>query len=202
MNLKLLIYLVLIFLLFGCGQSIEKTKFITEKEAINTIDKSEIKIQDSLDLINSSKNQSEIIFHKKKVIVVPCYNGYEYIQLGYNFNPLLEQKLKEHNKIEYVPFPLKKMNGSGYQSVYDKKYCDKIVEKTDVDFLIMTKFIGNQLEISTNRKNIEIWGYETKILNVKTMEQKVSIRATNLSNYEAIEKHIENNIEKLVLDLY
>jgi len=133
----------------------------------------------------------------KKVLVVPCYNGYNYIQMGYDFNPIIEKKLKENKEISIIPIPYKKMNGSGYQSIYDKKYCAKILEKTNVDFLIMTKFTGNLIDLNEKTKTL---GYETKILNVKTMEQNVSIRAVNLESYEAIEKHIEKNIEKLISD--
>lgn len=135
---------------------------------------------------------------KKKILVVPCYNGYEYAQHGYDFNPFIEKKLKEDSSINFIPFPYKKIYGSGYQSVYDKKYCNKIIEKTDADFLVMTKFTGNLLNFYEKDK---VWGYETKILNVETMEQQVSIKANNLNSYEEIETDIETNIRQLVLDL-
>ena len=135
---------------------------------------------------------------KKKVLLVPCENGYEYIQQGYDFNPLIEKKLEEHDEIIFIPFPYKKMNGSGYHSVYDKKYCTEILEKTAVDYLIMTKFTGNLLNPFDS---IKTWGYETKILNTKTMKQFISIKASGLNSYEEIEKTIIENIGELVSDI-
>ena len=187
---KIAFIMFFIFFLNCTENTIKPTQEIENK--VEYIDKTQVDISD----FDSIPEQIEV--EKKKVILIPSYNGYDCIQLGYNLNLIFEEKLKESNSINFIPFPYKKMNGSGYQSVYDKKYCNKIIEKTDADYLIMTKLTGNLLNFLEKDK---VWGYETKILNVKTMEQQVSIKASNLKSYEEIETDIETNIRQLVLDL-
>jgi hypothetical protein len=87
-----------------------------------------------------------------------------------------------------------------YQGVYDKKYAQPIIEKVDVDILIMTRFIGNVFPEMQNQSDFQ-WGYETKILNTSTMEQKVSIRASKLKNYDEIINHISANSDRLASDI-
>jgi hypothetical protein len=88
--------------------------------------------------------------------------------------------------------------GVSYQGVFDKKYCKPIIEKVDVDYLILTRFIESYDEINSSEIN---WGYETRIINTKTMEQINSIGAKRLNKYEQIEEHIKNNIKTLKTDI-
>jgi hypothetical protein len=89
--------------------------------------------------------------------------------------------------------------GISYQGVYDKKYCAPIIEKVDADYFIMTRFIGPHPD--TPNIDSVTWGYETKILNTKTLNQKVSIGESGFKGYKDIENDIKKNINKLVKDI-
>lgn len=136
---------------------------------------------------------------KLKVYVIQCSNGYVFAMGGYDFNPIIEKELKSKENIELIPFDAKKLLEVTYQGVYDKKYCKPIMEKIKADYFIMTRFIGPHPD--TPNVDSVSWGYETKILNIKTMEQKVSIGKTGLKEYQDIESHIKKNIDQLVKDL-
>jgi hypothetical protein len=89
--------------------------------------------------------------------------------------------------------------GVAYQGVFDKKYCPPIIEKVDVDFLILTRFDKEYGELTSSDEMR--WGYELKIVNTETLEQIKSINAHDLKDYKDIEKHIKDNIEKLKTDI-
>lgn len=133
-----------------------------------------------------------------RVMMIPCANGYEYTMHGYQLNPIIKRELKNITSIIVQPFPLKKLQGVSYQGIFDKKYCIPIINKVDVPFLIMTQFTGNPFVVDTTKKK---WGYQTKILNTKTMDQINSIGANNLQYYSEIEKHIKENITRLQSDI-
>jgi hypothetical protein len=130
------------------------------------------------------------------VMVIPCSNGYDYnLKMG-DLNPSLERYLDLDNRVKLEPFPLKKMQGTGYFGVFDKKHCDKILEKVDVDFLIMTRMRG--MDLISENSNSANWGYDTKILNVKTMNQFDGIASKNLKSFELIDADIKSKSDQLV----
>lgn len=131
------------------------------------------------------------------VMVVQCSNGYNYASGGYDFNPIIESELSLSDRFNVHPFPLKKLMGVPYQGVFDKKYCQPIIDKVDVDYLILTRFKG---DITEHLKN-DGWGYDVKIVNTKTLNQQLSISAAGFEEYVQIEEHIKLNIGKLKTDL-
>jgi len=48
---------------------------------------------------------------------------------------------------------------------------------------------------------LQNWGYETRILNTKILEQVNSIKTQKLNQYSGIEKHIKENIQTLKSDI-
>lgn len=132
---------------------------------------------------------SEIV--EPKVLLVPCSNGYEYEIKQGSINPFLERILKNDKRIEFVPFPYKKMKGSGYFGVFDKKNCSKIIANTAVDFIVMTKMFGGDFSLFGEEEKPN-WGYATRILNTKTMEQFNGISGNKFDSFEALEKDIES----------
>ena len=132
-----------------------------------------------------------------KVIVLQCSNGY-----GHNdFNRTIESEISKREGFSIIPFPNKKLLGVAFQGVYDKKYCNPIIEKLNVDYIVMTRFLGNLKEGIEITEEDAIWGYEIKILNTKSMNQKISIRKDNLAEYKDILTDIEKNGEKLLNDI-
>lgn len=135
---------------------------------------------------------------KLTVCVIPTSNGYDYAQQGYEIESTLEKSLSKSKNIQLAKFTLSKFKGSGYQGIYDKKYCRKILKNCKVDCIIMSRISGGYY-LST--EEFELWGYEIKILNTKTMVQKISIGQKDFETFEEIQSHIEQNINKLVEDM-
>ena len=146
---------------------------------------------------NSEKDSIENgVKSNRKIIVLQCSNGY-----GHNdFNRTIESEISKKDSFTIVPFPNKKLLGVTFQGVYDKKHCIPIIEKINVDYIIMTKFLGNVNEVIEINEDF-IWGYEIKILNVKSMNQKISIRKDNLKEYQDIITDIERNGKDLLNDI-
>jgi hypothetical protein len=185
---KSLLFIISVIILINCSNNSPKTQSNTP--AVTT----EVE-KDTIPDLNE-----EVQLHKTSVLIVQCSNGYEYATGGYDFNPILEQELVKNLELVVIPFPYKTLMGVIYQGVYDKKYAQPIIEKVDVDILIMTRFIGNVFPEMQNQSDFQ-WGYETKILNTSTMEQKVSIRASKLKNYDEIINHISANSDRLASDI-
>lgn len=189
MKFRSFYFLFIIAIWIGCEP---KPTNQQEQVTVNVVEDGKVtKVKDSLSTPTDKPKEKPSV----SIMVIPCSNGYEYVIHGYDFNPVLERELGLLDDTNIETFPLKKMMGVAYHGVFDKKYCAPIVERVDVDYLIMTRFISNQGIVVSNET--PIWGYETKILNTKTMEQMNSIKAKNLSDYTEIETHIKKNVALL-----
>ncbi len=159
---------------------------------------SEVKRNDSIQLSDSHGSDTVNKNRNIKVLVIQCSNGYEYALHDYDFNPVIEGELNKADNIKVIPFPYKKLMGVAYQGVYDKKYCKPILEKVEADYYIMTAFVGTYPGMYNDSIK---WGYETKILNTKTLNQKTSIGKKGFKKYEDIEVDIKKNITVLIKDI-
>lgn len=155
-------------------------------------------VDSSTPLGNEISINDTLIIDTLEIIVVQCANGYEYAMHNYDFNPIIEDELNKFENIEVKPFPLKTLMGVAYQGVFDKKYCPPIIEKVNVDFLILTRFDKRYGELNSTEMK---WGYELRIVNTETMKQINSINAHNLNDYTELEKHIKDNIQILKSDI-
>jgi len=196
MNIQKLIYSqILIFLsivtIIGCNSTDNKKSTVTEKKDSVLVDSSMV-VNEETALTETPKIDT------LEIIVVQCANGYEYAMHNYDFNPVVEKELNKFANIKVKPFPLKTLMGVAYQGVFDKKYCPPIIEKVDVDFLILTRFDKRYDELNKNQMK---WGYELRIVNTETLEQINTISTYDLNDYSEIEKHIQENIEKLKNDI-
>lgn len=181
--------------IIGCNSS-EKNKQNSnelKEERVETNSMDSIKYLNERVTLKGKKNIDTL-----EIIVVQCSNGYEYAMHNYDFNPIIENELNKFDNITVKPFPLKTLMGVSYQGVFDKKYCQPIIDKVDVDFLILTRFDERYMEQNSNKMK---WGYELRIVNTKTLEQVNTISAYGLNDYLDIEKHIQKNIEKLKKDI-
>jgi hypothetical protein len=190
--MKITFKIVFFIFFFSCNSKNEEQQKTTIESKIqkNEIDSTKV------DSIGKDSIENEVKSNTK-VIVLQCSNGY-----GHNdFNRTIESEISRKEGFTIVPFPNKKLLGVTFQGVYDKKYCIPIIEKLDVDFIIMTRFLGNIKEGSEPIHENFIWGYEIKILNVKNMNQKISIRKDNLEAYQDIIADIERNGTNLLNDI-
>ncbi len=192
---KLIYSQILIFLsvvtIIGCNSTDNKESIVTEKKDSVLVDSSMV-VNEETALTDTPKIDT------LEIIVVQCANGYEYAMHNYDFNPVVENELNKFENIKVKPFPLKTLMGVTYQGVFDKKYCPPIIEKVDVDFLILTRFDKRYDELNGNQMK---WGYELRIVNTETLEQENTISAYDLNDYSEIEMHIQENIEKLKSDI-
>lgn len=196
---KLKYFQIILFLslwtITGCNSTDKKEQTATEEKEENT----ESTFNDSSNIENEKSPLKETaIIDTLELIIVQCANGYEYAMHNYDFNPVIETELNKFKNIKVKPFPYKTLMGVAYQGVFDKKYCPPIIEKVDVDFLILTRFDKRYDEL--NRSKMK-WGYELRIVKTETLEQINTISAYNLNDYSEIEKHIKENIKTLKTDI-
>lgn len=188
--MKIIQVLFLSLIILGCqsnDRTVENDKNVPKIETIDTLDNV---VKDST--IESSQKNTPIT-----VMVVPCSNGYDYGSYSGDLNPFLEQHLSKDERIQLELFPLKKMKGSGFHGVYDKRYCNQILETVSVDFLIMTKMKGGIGIHPLDTLPLK-WGYSTKILNTKTMDQFNGISGKDINSYEEINSDIGLKTNELI----
>lgn len=199
---KLLMFTFLIILFTECKdekaiKNIDKPTKNENEISNNILRQDSIKIEtikkntDSTKLEIDKKDNSKI-----RILVIECSNNYG---MEYDFNKTIFNELKKNKNFELIPFSYKKLMNVNYHGVYDKKYAKPIMEKVNADIFVMTKFISNNYLQERNAKIY--WGYETKILNTKTLKQQISIRKTDLDNKNEIDIDIIKNIEKLIEDI-
>lgn len=183
---KNIILLIILLIIFGCSKS--------DKEEVKKENKSEVKRDNT-----SFKGifvEKKIKANRVKVLVLPNANSYEYTNHGYNFTDVIGMYISTHKDFESVALPFDK--SIPVSGIYSKYYCNPFIEKTNADFIIMTKFIGTPFAEDKNKRK---WGYGIKVLNTKTLEEKESMRAENMKNIDELRKHIRTNIYNLKMDL-
>lgn len=193
--------LIILFIFFNYTGGHNKTQHQNFNPENN--EESTIKNKGNLTEINLNSLQLDIKKEDNKkitVLVIQCSNGYEYSMFGFDFNPIIESELKRIENVEVIPFSLTKLLGVTYQGVYDRKYCKPILDKIDADYYIMTRFTGEYHQDTPKMSKMN-WGYETKVLNTKSMQQIVSIGNKRLNEYRDIEIDIKKNIPQLVKDI-
>jgi hypothetical protein len=193
MNESLKIFTLILIFMISCNSKNELHQIAVDTDTKNNeadFNKAKVNISENDSIENEVKSN-------KKIIVLQCSNGY-----GQNdFNRTIESEISKKEGFTIVPFPNRKLLGVTFQGVYDKKYCIPIIEKLDVDYIIMTRFLGNIEEAIEIIDENFIWGYEVKILNVKSMNQKISISKDNLEEYQDIIADIERNGKNLLNDI-
>ena len=183
-----------LLIVIGCRSKIRQEQNTTEaKRSVETSFNG-----DSIMVGKESQSLSDTRTDTLKVIVVPCANGYEYAIYNYDLNPIIERELNQFANFSVQPFPLKSLMGVAYQGVFDGKYCLPIIEKVDVDFLILTRFDMDYGQLS---KGPNRWGYELRIVHTETLEQINTIAAEGMSDFSKIEEHIRENVERLKADI-
>ena len=199
MRLKI-IYTICIAVAISCQESPDKRDLnrIGNSSDTNaaTTDTSTNDVQISESAIPSATNEDST---RISVLVLPCSNGYDYATYNFDFVPFISSEMAKYKGISVLPFPFKRLMHTAYYGVYDKKYCQPIIDKVNVDYILMSKFSEPHPDAIGN-KTIK-WGYEIKILHTKTMQQIVSIGKKDLKDYAAIERDISENMKTLVNDM-
>ena len=141
---------------------------------------------------NSKSDKTE----KPTVLILIPYD----LNANGGFSPdtqeIIENKLADNSEIKLIKFPLKKLMNIPYQNVYDRKYCEPILEKIKTDFIIMTKLNLENI-LSSPRK----WDLSFRIYDVKKNEQFDSKLKGEKLTKQQIETKIKNEIEILINEI-
>jgi hypothetical protein len=138
---------------------------------------------------------------KKKritILLLPSANGYDFAMDGYDFNPLIFKELDRYSKIKMLPFPYRVLRDTPYYGIFYKRYAPPILKKVKADYLIFTRFRGPFLLLNGEKRK---FGYETKILNTRSMKEKVSIKGEGFSSYSGMLTDILLHIDRLKNDI-
>ncbi len=198
-----IIVVFLSLILIGCLDSQENRELDHFDKSPDT-SSSVVEVVDSIISLDLPKNttkdsheQSKI--SKMSVLLLPCSNGYDFGTDGYDFVPIISRELEKFDEIVVVPFPYKTLMNTTYYGVYNKRYCKPIIDKVEVDYILMTRFTEPHPDAVGN--DMVKWGYEIKILNTKTMHQITSIGKMDMKEYRSIEEDIIINIHTLIKDM-
>lgn len=131
------------------------------------------------------------------VLVLPAYDGIANVGASPDTQYILERALSTHDTLKVLPFRLQKLMGVRYQMVYDKKYCNPILDKIPADIIIMSRIITK----NEHEPGIWPWSYEVKIFNVRTDKQIRSIMGKDLEA-EDFSNNINSKKDKLLADIF
>lgn len=187
-KLHSILYLIIIFWMSSCKPNTpvkENNSDIEIKTATKNGSSNEKK---------SSKDSNEV-----KILVLPSVNSYDFNTLGYDLDAILSKNLSDFPEMQIIKFPYRKLVGTNTSGIYTSKDAAPIIRKVESEVIIMSRFIGESPELGPPDYK---WAYEVKILNPKNLKSRISIKGKNLDSYVALQNHIKDNIDLLILDIY
>jgi hypothetical protein len=151
-------------------------------------------ISDSLLDAEFSNSFIKLKIRKPTVLVLIPFDIMANAGRSPNISDCLESELSKNNTIKVIPFPYKKLMGVPYQQVFDKNYCTSILEKINVDLIIMSKLDNDKV---TGGLHYDIWSFKIKIFDVKKNKQIDSQLFGNKITFEKVCGKVEQDIEIL-----
>ncbi|HEY0652968.1 MAG TPA: hypothetical protein VGD65_07565 [Chryseosolibacter sp.] len=131
-----------------------------------------------------------------KVLILPPYDQIANAGVSPDTRTILESSLSNKAQLSVIPFPFRTLMGVQYQMVYDKKYCEPIIDKVDCDVIIMTHLITD----NERKPGTWPWHYKIRVYNTRTKQQLNSISGNNLKA-EDIASDISSKIDRLIKDI-
>ncbi len=187
--MKKLFYILLIVSLNACNHS---DSVINENKQIDPISKKDKPVIAEL-IVNTNSPQT-----KFSVIVLPPYDEIANAGISPDIQRYLETEISKDTSFALFKFPYKQLVGVFYQNIYDKKYCNPIVNKTKADIIIMTKL--DQIA-RTGKMSTDKWNFQIKIYNVKADKQISStVRGKELMDSE-IQKLLSERLHDLMTEI-
>ncbi len=118
---------------------------------------------------------------KQIVLVLPPYDMIANAGISPNIQKYLETEISKDTFLLVMKFPYKQLINIPYNNVFDKKYCEPILEKVKPDFIIMSKL---DHVLRTGRMPDDQWNLRIRIYNTQTgvqVNSKIEIdNATDL----------------------
>ena len=131
-----------------------------------------------------------------KVLVLPPFDEIANAGTSPDVRIIIESSLANLGQLSVISFPFKELMGVPYQMVFDKMYCQPILEKVDCDIIIMSQIITD----NERKPGIWPWSYKIRVFNVKSGKQVNSIQGDNLEAKD-LQKDILGKVDKLVNDI-
>jgi hypothetical protein len=123
---------------------------------------------------------------KLSVLVLPPYDEIANAGISPDVQQYLEQQIAADTNLSLVKFSFKEFMNVAYTNVYDKKYCQPIVDKRKTDVIIMSKL--DQI-ISTGKMDKDKWSLSLRIYNTNTGTQtdsKIELSKVESENMQTI----------------
>ena len=127
---------------------------------------------------------------KTYIIILPPYDQIANRGISPNIFKYLERSLRKNKNIllpNNIIKTFKELN-INYNMVFDRKYCNDIIDKMNPDIIIMSKL---DLKIETGNMISDKWDFEIKVYNPRKNKQQVILKGQDL---------LDSEIKKLIYD--
>lgn len=196
---KIAIFQIGVVLFFACNETPKTVNVKTEIKSKENATKPSL-----TDSLKFEKKLSENSLDSQTVIsilILPSECSYDYSLMGFDFTLDLQEGLLKEKSFNVPPFPYKKLKGTSYNCVYGIPGCKRILKTMYFDFIMMSKFTSGSA-ISPPKHLADssdgYWGYEIKVLNVKTMQTFIPARNTKCKNYGDLVADINNKMPIII----
>jgi hypothetical protein len=143
--------------------------------------------------------QTAIEQEKISILVLPPRDEIANLGISPHIKGYLETALTMDSILLLAKFPKELMSFGVYCGVFDKKYCKQVIEKVEIDFIIMSNLTVNGSK--TGNMNTDKWNARIRIYNVKANKQIDSeLKISNL-NWNEMENFIIENRHILISEI-
>lgn len=126
---------------------------------------------------------------KLSILVLPPYDEIANAGISPDVQKHLESAFAKDTNIVLIHFSYKQFMNVAYQNIYDKKYCQPIVDKVRPDVIIMTKL---ELVLRQGKMSEDLWNIKFRIYNVASGKQYDSIVETDGITFNEIPDYLSS----------
>jgi hypothetical protein len=163
-----------------CISAIILSNCISEKPDQNKID-----IKSSTETLIVTDSTIKVQPQKKNkpsTLVLPPFDEIHNKGISPDILAYLEDAIGNDTSVSLIKFPLKKLMGTPYQNVFDKKYCQPILEVVDAEIVVMSKL--DHL-LSSGKMSGDTWNLRLRIYNTDAdLQFDSKIKADELTDAE------------------
>jgi hypothetical protein len=157
--MRALFFLSVAVLLFSC----------TAGEISHNKDTTDVSgIMRNYDSTVTSTEWRNLQLQKLSVIILPPYDEIANEGISPDVQKYLESAFATDINITLIRFSYKQFLNAAYQNIYDKKYCQPIIDKVNPDIIIMTKL---ELVSRSGKMSGDKWNIRFRVYNVNNGKQ-------------------------------
>ena len=105
---------------------------------------------------------------KLRVIVLPPYDEIANAGTSPDVQQYLQNELINSEEVDLIKFPFAQLMNVSYQNIFDKKYCQPIIEAIECNTIVMSKL---DVVRKTGNMTSDKWNLRIRLYNVKTEKQ-------------------------------